>query len=112
MTFDVRQADDRVEGRSIARVGVASGVVFVVSLVVAAALLGVFSTRSAAVASAPPASGTVERTLLLGTPRGLEQRARARESLSRWEWVDRDAGVARIPVDRAIDIIAADGGAP
>ena len=39
--------------------------------------------------------------------------APARARLDALEWVDRDAGIARIPIDRAMDIIAArDGGAP
>lgn len=34
------------------------------------------------------------------------ERAREQALLSRYVWVDRDAGIARIPVDRAMDILA------
>ena len=34
------------------------------------------------------------------------QRAREQAQLDGYAWVDRDAGIARIPVDRAMDILA------
>lgn len=113
MSFDVRQAEDHIAGRKVTRIAIASGVVFIGSIAAAAVLLGIFSTTSAAPNAAPPPNATVERSLIQTTRRGADERAHARESLSQWQWVDRDAGIASIPIDRAIDlVVAGDGGAP
>ncbi len=46
-------------------------------------------------------TGTVATSLIwVGAP-GLERDASA---LEQWRWVDRDAGIAHIPIDRAIDL--------
>jgi hypothetical protein len=39
-------------------------------------------------------------------------RAAERERLASWGWVDRGAGVARIPIERAIDSVAESGRLP
>jgi hypothetical protein len=45
-------------------------------------------------------------------PRDMEElRARDKAALTTYGWVDRDHGVARIPVDRAIEIMAQKGSA-
>ena len=36
-------------------------------------------------------------------------RERQRRELESWGWVDRKAGIAKIPIDRAIDIVAKEG---
>jgi hypothetical protein len=42
-------------------------------------------------------------------PRDMDElRKRDREALTTYGWVDKSAGVARIPVDRAIEILAVD----
>jgi len=46
-------------------------------------------------------------------PRDMDElRAKDRETLTTYGWVDRAGGVARIPVDRAIDILAERGLGP
>jgi hypothetical protein len=46
-------------------------------------------------------------------PRQLQQlREREDEMLSRYEWVDRQQGIARIPIDRAMAILAERGLSP
>ncbi len=46
-------------------------------------------------------------------PRDMDElRARDREALTTYGWIDRAGGVARIPVDRAIDILAERGIVP
>jgi hypothetical protein len=36
---------------------------------------------------------------------GIDLRDRQRRELESWGWVDRDAGIAKIPIDRAIDLV-------
>lgn len=117
----VPQAEDRVDGRGVLRVAVASLVIMILSLSVAAVLLGRFGGASAASgggaapSAAPQTIGTVEQTLVLATARGFRARDAHRRDLEIWAWVDRDAGIARIPVERAMDVVAAeaaDGGIP
>ena len=71
---------------------------------------------SAASRNAVAASGGAERQLPIGTllqvtaPQDLaEHRAREAELLHSYAWVNRAAGVARIPVDLAMDILAERG---
>jgi hypothetical protein len=56
---------------------------------------------------APPAQVARTRQTLIGRDReGLELRQEQRDQLSRYEWVDRDEGVVRIPIERAIELRA------
>jgi hypothetical protein len=48
--------------------------------------------------------GTIEQTQIESTEVGLAMRARERKDLERFERVD--AGVARIPIDKAMDLVA------
>ena len=50
--------------------------------------------------------GLVEQTPILTTRRGLDQQAKQRESLRTFGWVDRPHGIAKIPIDRAMDLVA------
>lgn len=113
MSFDVRQERDRVDRRAVGRIGAGGVVVLLLSLAAAALLLAhTPRERAAAPALAPPRS-TVERPLVLATKRGLDQREAQRRALETWGWVDRDAGVARISIERAMElVVATDGGAP
>ncbi len=82
-------------------------------LVVAAVTIAIFAgsvlgaaqpALSVENAPVPPPRDTLERSLVANTERGPElQRRRARD-LERWAWVDRDAGIARMPIDEAIDL--------
>jgi hypothetical protein len=60
-------------------------------------------TRPAASAFAP---GTPEQTAFAHSGRGLELRTQQERRLSSYGWVDREAGIARIPIERAIDLRA------
>ena len=59
--------------------------------------------------ASPRPAGTsiahIEQTPLFGAASGLELRRRQREELSRYHWVDRDAGLAAIPIERAMDLV-------
>lgn len=106
--FEVRQAPDRLAQRTI--VGVTGGAVAIMfaALLAAWGLLVWWGqpARREAPAVAPRTIGTLEQTLILHTQRGLDLRKEQEASLRGFAWVDRDAGVARIPIEAAIDLMA------
>ena len=112
--FVVHQERDRLAGKKLVVIAVASIVTFAVAVAVSGGLLGAErrpETRNAPAPSmAPMTIGTVEQGLLVGPARGLDVARDQRAALDRWAWVDRDAGIARIPVERAMDLVAADAG--
>jgi len=89
------QEEDRLPGRSIAKIAIASAIVMALSLVATHFLL-------------------VDRARAEETNASPIVYPKHAASLDRWEWVDRDAGLARIPIDRAMDLVVegSDGGAP
>ncbi len=105
----VRQARDELAKRKIVLVTIGSLLTTAIALVVAGVLLGRWGQerRHEGIPSAPRTIGILEQTLVLHTARGVELRDRQRASLSRWEWIDRDGGVIQIPIDVAIDMLAA-----
>lgn len=109
MSFDVHQEPDRIPKRQILLVTLGSVVVLVGSLVVVDVMLRADSrgrdVGPAFPAVAPTAIGKVDRTLLSVTEHGITERNSERERLSRYRWVDRDAGIAGIPIDRAMDLL-------
>ncbi|MDB4935542.1 MAG: hypothetical protein JWP87_2514 [Labilithrix sp.] len=113
--FVVRQEPDRLARRKLALVSATSIAIAAMATASAWLLLEADSRGpEAARAPAPPAAGvgTAERTLIETTERGLTLRAAQREALEHYGWVDRDAGIARIPVERAMDMVADDPGPP
>ncbi|HEY2367776.1 MAG TPA: hypothetical protein VGH87_15370, partial [Polyangiaceae bacterium] len=54
--------------------------------------------------SIPAPRDTLERSLVTVTSPGLDRNAGRARDLDRYRWIDRDAGVAEIPIDRAIDL--------
>jgi hypothetical protein len=99
------QERDVVARALVRNVGLASLIVMGASLAVVMWLLGGIHRHHD---EPPPHS-----TLLLAEGRGTRERASGRAKLDAFEWVDRDAGIARIPVERAMDLVVArDGGAP
>jgi hypothetical protein len=93
------QEPDHLPLRALLVVAAITIAIFVGSVVGAAG--PALSIRNAPV---PPPRDTLERTLVANTERGPElQRKRAQE-LSSWGWIDRDAGIARMPIDEAIDL--------
>jgi hypothetical protein len=57
---------------------------------------------------APRTIGIIEQTPIEETAVGLELRARQRRDLDQWN-VDRDAGIAQIPIERAFDLLLEKG---
>jgi hypothetical protein len=110
--FEVRQEEDVLPSPTLAKVATAS---------VAVGLLGVFFSAllletntggiraDMAQGKAPPAAGSelahVQQAPIWGAARALDLRDREREELSRYRWIDRDAGLAAIPIERAMDLV-------
>jgi hypothetical protein len=114
MSFVPKQERESIPGPRLGRIAAVSVVIVVASIYLAWRITRALTTHEAATfshASPPPPLGTVERTLVDERARGMELRAAQRAELARFRWADRDAGIVRIPIDRAIDLYAADAGA-
>jgi hypothetical protein len=109
----VRSEADQVPGVRIVLVGVGALLVFLVgSLLTVGYLRGREAARGPL--PVPPAVGDskvglVEQQLFSRVERGERARARDLKLLSSYGWVDRKAGVAHIPIDEAMKLVA--GGA-
>jgi hypothetical protein len=111
--FAVQQEEDRVESRRIVRVGVVSLLVGAIA-VFFAGLLEVSSVGALRPTiaprrgprTAPREIGQVEQTPILETRAGIDMQRAQAGSLAGWGWVDRDAGIATIPIEEAMDIVA------
>jgi hypothetical protein len=112
--FVVRQESDRLASKKLVATTIGSIVAFGAAVAVSGGILGAerrpVAPGAAAPSVAPMTLGTVEQGLILGPARGQGVRSEQRTALDRWGWIDRDAGVARIPVERAMDLVAADAG--
>jgi hypothetical protein len=105
----VRSEDDHVSTGKIVGVGVASLVIFfVASLLTVMYLRGRQSEHGPM--STPPELGQskigmVEQQLFDVAVRGLRDRDERRERLRSYGWVNRDAGVAHMPIERAMELV-------
>jgi len=112
--------DQEIDVRGIVKVGAWLAVVTVVGFVIAWGFYRVLSrgekrlerpavtVAGATVPAEPPGPGlqaTPEKEL--AAFRRSEQ-----EQLESWAWIDQGAGVARVPVEKAIDVVAAEGTLP
>lgn len=108
-----------IDTRFVVLLGLGIAVLTIASLLAAAALHAVLSTGSAddARESAGSGAGGAKR---LEEPPGLRRRhapvaelARLREDedriLNDYAWIDREEGVFRIPIERAMEILAREG---
>ncbi len=110
--FHVHQEPDAVPSRTLIRVSLASVVVGAIGVVVAGWLLVLvvgamrpsFANDGGPRPAASQLSG-VEQTPIWDSRRGEALEARQRLQLESWGWVDRDAGIARIPIERAMDLV-------
>ncbi len=103
-----------LEPRAIAIFGLTLAAALVVCLIVAAWMFGFFATRRAQedvppspLARVEPPAGPVLQVNALND----RERLRAEEDsiLSTYAWVDRGAGTVRIPIDRAMQLLAERG---
>ena len=109
----MKQEQDVVAHGLVRNVSLASLALMAISLAAVVGLMGgVKSGYGQTPPTAPTTIGTIEQTLILSEGRGTRERAVGRTQLDALEWVDRDAGIARIPIERAMDLVARDGGAP
>lgn len=111
--FEVRQEDDRVSSRTIVAVFGAAIVVTLLSIGVQWLMLRsrrseLDRPRPAAARVAPRQIAAIHQTLIEKDRHGLELRDEQRAALEGWSWVDRDRGVARIPIERAMDMLVAE----
>ncbi len=113
-----RSEDDHVDSRAVALVGLGALVTFTV-----AALIAIGYLRHEAAAHPAPALppelgqtkiGLVEQSLFHdgNVLRGDKDRAARLARLNGWGWVDRAAGVAHIPIEEAMALVAAGDRAP
>ncbi len=111
--FEVRQGADEVASGDLLRVGVASILigalgVFFGGLIVFASV-GAITPNEAGPPGPRPAPRTlshIEQTPIWQTRVGLDLRDAQRRDLESWGWIDRRAGIAKIPIDRAMDLVA------
>jgi hypothetical protein len=110
--FEVHQEADVVPAGILVRVGVVGIFVGVVGVFAAGLLLAVtvgsvqpsFAGPSGPAPVARTISG-VEQTPIWQSKAGEDLRDQQRRELGRWSWVDRKAGLANIPIDRAMDLV-------
>jgi hypothetical protein len=110
--FPVHQELDVIPAGTLTWIALSAIGVAVVAVLFAALLLetntGGIRSR-AANGAAPRAAGStishIEQTPILGPAAGLDLRRQQRNQLSRYRWVDRDAGFAAIPIERAMDLV-------
>lgn len=106
--FEVHQEADVIEARRLARVTLFAIAVGALGVLFSALLL---ETNTGGIrqngGNQPAASSIahVQQTPILGFGEGQALRASQREALARYGWVDRDAGVAAIPIERAMDLV-------
>lgn len=110
--FEVHQEPDVVRTGSLLRVGVTSIVLGAVGIFFAGLILAVtvgsLQPSFAGPSGPAPVGRTlagIEQTPIWQTRTGEDLREGQRRELDRWGWVDRRAGLANIPIDRAIDLV-------
>jgi hypothetical protein len=111
-TERIEQEDDRVASRKVLAVFATAIVVTVVAVWGQGRMLAAKRTAIGAhdEAAAPVADRQIagmHQTLLERDRHGLDLREEQRASLTRGAWIDRDHALAKIPIDRAMDVLAA-----
>jgi hypothetical protein len=109
------ESDDLGIGR-IVGFGVALVVMSAVAMIVVAGMMGVFSTEerkegtnTAEIAKDRPGDFPAPRLQHATTYDMVEFREREAAALKSYGWVDRKAGIAEIPIDDAMNLIAKNG---
>jgi len=117
-TAHPRSEDDRVDSRAVLLVGLAALFTFTVAALVAMSYLRHEALTRPAPALPPELGqtkiGLVEQSLFFdgNVLRGDKDRAARLARLHGWGWVDRAAGVAHIPIEEAMALVAAGARAP
>jgi hypothetical protein len=103
----VRSEEDAIASGRIIAVGVSALVIFLVASLITSFAL---ARRAGRYGQLPPEIGQSKIGLVEQQPfeladRGQRERAAGLEHLRGYGWSDRDAGLAFIPVERAIDLV-------
>lgn len=111
--FSVVQEPDEIASRTVARVLVVGVVVTVAAVAISAALLGTLRPSLPKIAAnsipmAPRQIARIHQTPIERDRHGLELREQQRHGLERYGWVDRNAGIAQIPITRAMQLVMDD----
>jgi len=105
----VRSEEDRISTGRIVLVGVASLLLFIGSGLAVTAYVQLQRKASPLPPFGPEVGrskiGMVEQQLFDVAKRGATDRAARLERLGSYGWVDRGAGVAHIPIDRAMELV-------
>jgi hypothetical protein len=110
--FEVVQEDDTVSSGKVTAITVAGVVVTLAAVAISGAIVAA-ATRSLAPAKgvanvAPRQIAGIHQTMIERDRHGWEQRERQRRSLELYRWVDRKRGIAQIPIERAMQVLADD----
>ena len=104
-----RSEEDVISSRAIVLVGVAALVIFLLGSLAASAYLRVKQGEHPPLALPPETGqnkiGLVEQQLFELADRGERERARKLQRLSSYGWVDRQAGVVHVPIERAMELV-------
>jgi hypothetical protein len=105
-----RSEEDRVSSGKVIAVGIASLFVFFFASLAAGSYLRLRQGEHPT-APVPPEIGKskiamVEQEMFDVAVRGTRDRARRLEWLRSYGWVDREAGVVHMPIERAMDLVA------
>ena len=102
----VQQERDAIDSRRALAILALSLLVAAAAVVSSRLIHVVHRAEPAPLHASSPAfsSNTPERTTFDHDERGLALRARQREALNHYGWAERDAGIAQIPIARAIDV--------
>jgi hypothetical protein len=113
--FEVRQETDALPTRRLVAVAAVAVVVATIAVEISGSLLQ--GMKGPPPLHAPRQIGPVLQTTIGNDDYGLRLRREQRAWLDAYGWVDRDAGVAHVPVERAIVLwrqrrTGEEGGAP
>jgi hypothetical protein len=112
LDFPVHQEPEEIEGRPLLRIGVvatfigAVGVFFAGLIVVASA--GALRPSAAGPQGVQPGPKTIARifqTPIWDSQEGIDLQARQRAQLHELRWANRAGGMARIPIEDAMDLV-------
>jgi hypothetical protein len=104
--WPVRQEEDAIAAPRLGRLAAGAGVVFAIAVAIAGALLAGVTGRVRPGTTSRPGTAEIsgiEQTPTPETRAGLDLREAQRRELDRWSWIDRDAGLVAMPIERAID---------
>jgi len=106
---EARSEDDRVSSGKVIAVGVASLVVFFFASLAAGSYLRLRQSEHPRVPP-PPEIGKskiamVEQDMFDVAVRGTRDRAQRLEKLASYGWIDREAGVVHMPIERAMELV-------